>query len=473
MSKKFHSKRKTKPTASLPKKVPLDTSITTTTTSNSPSFLTPCHPDFPLILANHYQGFVHENATSFPTLFHARNKTLFEKLRDGNYFQYDLIRAGGKTMSKTFVKRTLVGEPGITYKYLGLRIFAHSWKGPNSNPLFREVFALNQEMIKRTQAAKKNEEGKLAGSSQYNLTLINYMEPVAASASHRLKEDELYGMGKVSVSWHADSALQDFSSIGVYHTLLSKPTAGCDWRIALRKSPEVEDGTPPIVVSTKSGDTYYLLGDFNHHRQHMVLAGSGVRVSSTHRVAVETEDTLDYILFKTKTVMALLQDDNIALESEKLNTIQALLTELEMEWIRQYWSQGKTHHALHIDWHKPISKLEKSWKALEMFTHDLFLTYTVHHTQVDDIKSLLKCVKVLRCALETRQRHRSTWKTRLDDKAYRKLSSDHQPIHRPELNTTDRTMLPEELTTSIQDLQTLGTVLQQTIKAQHRKRKMK
>jgi hypothetical protein len=33
----------------------------------------------------------------------------------------------GTKLAPTFVRRTLVGENGITYKYLGLRMFAHPW----------------------------------------------------------------------------------------------------------------------------------------------------------------------------------------------------------------------------------------------------------------------------------------------------------------------------------------------------------
>ena len=50
------------------------------------------------------------------------------------------------------------------------------------------------------------------GSCAFNLTLINRME---SSATKRdLKPDPLFAMGKCSVSWHADSCLQDFSTIG-------------------------------------------------------------------------------------------------------------------------------------------------------------------------------------------------------------------------------------------------------------------
>jgi hypothetical protein len=98
---------------------------------------------------------------------------------------------------------------------------------------------------------------------------------VAAIKSHSLCRD--VGMGKVSVSWHADSSLKENSSIGVFHCLPSQRAAPWDWRIALRPSPEGGDSGKdvlPVAVSTADGDAYFLLGNFNKNYQHCVLAGT-------------------------------------------------------------------------------------------------------------------------------------------------------------------------------------------------------
>ena len=52
-----------------------------------------------------------------------------------------------------------------------------------------------------------------AGSTRFRLTLINRMEPTALKPD--LKEEPEFGMGKVSVSWHADSSLEHESTIAV------------------------------------------------------------------------------------------------------------------------------------------------------------------------------------------------------------------------------------------------------------------
>lgn len=58
--------------------------------------------------------------------------------------------------------------------------------------------------------------GAAGGSCAFNLTLINRME--CSAAKRDLKPDPLFAMGKCSVSWHADSCLEDFSTIGMYDT---------------------------------------------------------------------------------------------------------------------------------------------------------------------------------------------------------------------------------------------------------------
>ena len=122
---------------------------------------------------------------------------MFSELERKNYFQYDVVQAGGTQLSKTFVTRTLIGEPGITYKYLGLRLYAHPWSGKSIDPAspqakqlparaLRKMKQLNTVMVARgarhlqentvpaLRAKGGNEE---PGSTVFNLTLINRMAP--------------------------------------------------------------------------------------------------------------------------------------------------------------------------------------------------------------------------------------------------------------------------------------------------------
>lgn len=165
-------------------------------------------------------------------------------------------------------------------QYLGLRLFAHPWDregnfliGPGegladalNDPCLAELFQddgvgggpgvykmepknvgdtlrtvgdLSDWMRVRAEALLHDkDEGKNGcstggqtmmgrGSCTFNLTLINRME---CSATKRdLKPDPLFAMGKCSVSWHADSCLEDFSTIGTaYVHAAAVRTKYCD-----------------------------------------------------------------------------------------------------------------------------------------------------------------------------------------------------------------------------------------------------
>ena len=67
------------------------------------------------------------------------------------------------------------------------------------------------------------------GRSDYNLTLINLMEDEdTRGGALRDKAGTNLGGGQMAVSWHADSSLEDFSSIAVLN--LTLPTPGGDKR---------------------------------------------------------------------------------------------------------------------------------------------------------------------------------------------------------------------------------------------------
>ena len=74
-------------------------------------------------LSQCYRGFIHQ-PQALPEL-EPRMIAALESLKQQQYFHYDVVFGGGIRLGRTFVRRILVGNPGITYKYLGLRIFAH------------------------------------------------------------------------------------------------------------------------------------------------------------------------------------------------------------------------------------------------------------------------------------------------------------------------------------------------------------
>jgi hypothetical protein len=141
-------------------------------------------------------------------------------------------------------------------------------------------------------------------------------------ADSDLKDEPIFKQEKCTVSWHADSTLEHFSTIGVYHVTSSQdpctptPTPapnkqrtvftqdnsttdkhGCaveveedsSWRLALKvhydaegpnvgkagsRAAEMKDldpqqlAVPPVLFALPNKSAYFLLDDFNHHHQH-------------------------------------------------------------------------------------------------------------------------------------------------------------------------------------------------------------
>ncbi|CAM9149220.1 unnamed protein product [Choristocarpus tenellus] len=470
------------------------------------AWLRPEDPLYKDVLACSYRGLHHLPASSLPPDLHSRFHHAFENLYKRGLFLYDTVQAGGKRLSRTFVTRTLLGDCGITYKYLGLRLFSHPWdsgidssKGPGNglvavvndpcmaglwgwkivndgageggssiaadmSAALMEVGKLSQWMRQKATTLLEQEEdessGRRLGSCDFNLTLINRME--SSAVKHDLKQDPLFGMGKCSVSWHADSCLEDFSTIGVYHCtdpVLKEP----DWGIALRVSQEVESGgdkgrvkekeevaeeengdgsakqevlTPPLLVPLASGDAYFMLDDFNHFHEHAVVAGSTLRYSSTHRVSVTEGNTFSGVQKRCEEVLArggggYKEVGGNIIDVAQVRKEQALLTGLESEWINQFWVQGARHAALHPWWRGPMALILATWRELESRTCrtiQRLCCNTEHFTPVGTTTATVRAFETMLRALEERKNMREKWDARFTNKAYRSLPPDSVPV---------------------------------------------
>jgi alpha-ketoglutarate-dependent dioxygenase FTO len=271
------------------------------------------------------------------------------------------------------------------------------------------------------------------------------------------KDEAHYGMGKVSVSWHADSSLEDNSSIAVYHCLPTQRKAQWDWRIALRSIPGKRKGKDkdflPVSVSTADGDCYFLLGTFNQMHQHCVLAGSeSNRISSTHRVAVTKQDTYQYILKRVKNALKRL---NLQVEKQKVSDLDArviifcqkVLTEVEMEWIAQYWLQGAQHNEMRLWWQQPLDILESMWTKLEE------LTFRLYQICIEEPSIGSDVVEGFLEELTVRNKQRNIWDERRADKIYqRRVSPSFRPVARPLFDNTQVSKLPKDLSRAIREL---------------------
>ena len=143
-------------------------------------FITQSDDCFEAVLESGYQGFIHSPPEDFSESFHSRFERAMMGLEKEGKYQYDVTQPAGlgtKT-ALTYVTRCLVGEPGTTYKYLGLRMFSIPWTrdciGSSENSI--EIGKLNEEMKAKTKILLSERGGK-CGSCQYNLTLINRWRP--------------------------------------------------------------------------------------------------------------------------------------------------------------------------------------------------------------------------------------------------------------------------------------------------------
>ncbi|CAJ1942268.1 unnamed protein product [Cylindrotheca closterium] len=374
----------------------------------------PYKESFRQALETSYEGFVVDESI----YDEQRAQNYLQQMLDDKLFRRDVTQPFGlgTKCAKTYVTRCVLGEQGTTYKYLGLRMFAHPWDNTEIQKLGAKLTQRTQHHLKELSELRAQRNAPATrGRSNFDICLINRME-----AYDDLKPEPTMGNMKASVSWHADSSLEQYSTIAVYQTLIppKNSTSNNDgqWYVALRVAHDSEGPqasrrgkgiessiikeTPPIAASLPSGSAYYLLDDFNHHHQHTVLttgdiASAGVRYSCTFRLLRDSHN-VDYHLLRCQTTCS-----NFHKKGSKLwRSEQLLLTELESEWIRQFYIQGSQHlELLWPAWKEPMQKLLRFWTLLENRTRQ--------------VVTLLKAAAEERCGV-------GTYSDRNDDKPSRK-----------------------------------------------------
>jgi len=229
---------------------------------------------------------------------------------------------------------------------------------------------------------------------------------------------------------------------------------------------------------------YYLLDDFNHHHQHAVLAGAARRYASTHRVSRTEGHTFSYIYNKCKRALAGHTSQKKAAKQWK--TEQLALSEVEFEWLRQYWIQGAEHHRLHVCWHAPMRDLAAVWQELEACTIDALRTcHLLAHPQdfpassvssKKEKRQLARCrktvssfvgkedaLKAMDClleALQDRQQRREGWAAREQDPVFDRLPPDCHPTPTPLFTQEAPSPLPADLAQQIKSLQKCRSTVQ-------------
>lgn len=122
----------------------------------------------------------------------------------------------------------------------------------------------------------------------------------------------------------------------------------------------------------------------------------------------------------------------------KVRAEQALLTELESEWLNQFWVQGRKHAILHPWWRGPMALVLATWRELErrtaltvqrlMSLRDEGLGVGGAWPAAAEPAAIARAFETLLRVLEERRESRSRWSSRFADPAYRSLSADCLPV---------------------------------------------
>ncbi|XP_066569509.1 alpha-ketoglutarate-dependent dioxygenase FTO isoform X2 [Amia ocellicauda] len=414
-------------------------------------FLTPRDAGFQQLWCSRYSSLAVQRAEegAVPRGLHEAVQAALSMLLQRGCFLRDLVRIRERDVF-TAVSRVLLGRPGLTYKYLGTRLFALPWEAEGSGSgysdrelstacqAFEELncyFCTEVESGMMRDRAKEEEDGAagqrdslssaqadvgtapFCSRTQLNVTLLNYMDPAQMSY---LKEEPYFGMGRMAVSWHHDEGLVPGSPVAVYsYSCGGSADAGSaesvedggGWAVGLKVAWDIH--TPGLMVPLGSGDCYYMLDDLNTTHQHCVLAGQSARFSSTHRAA-----------------------------------------EVEFEWLRQYWFQGRRFEKFCSWWSQPMQKLEEAWREMETMTQ-LALAVVDKEGRLDK-KSRREAAEALLPIIAERQELRQLWRTRCQSRLAQTLPADEAPMFHPYWRDHDPSLpLPFDLKTIIQTLESL------------------
>lgn len=116
---------------------------------------------------------------------------------------------GEPPLMRISVFRLLLGDPGMTYDYFNIKLFAFPWSpiehddtvGADARYM---IGYLNQVLQQKSVELVEHPE-----ECNYNVTLMNYYDPNLIK-SNTWREDPLFGLGKLAVVWHVGKNTSDF-----------------------------------------------------------------------------------------------------------------------------------------------------------------------------------------------------------------------------------------------------------------------
>ncbi|XP_074929885.1 alpha-ketoglutarate-dependent dioxygenase FTO isoform X1 [Chelonoidis abingdonii] len=439
-------------------------------------YLTPRDAEFHQLWKTAYSKLLLRKADKIPQELHHIVQEAFLTLQKHDCFFQDLVRIKGKDFL-TPVSRILIGNPGCTYKYLNTRLFAVPWPMEDYEIKYchPELFTACKALIKlndylTTEAIQALQEQNLSGTKEtegtavtdrerdfsnfimgslledqsslytprndctnlkyrtsYNLTLLNYMDPLQMPY---LKQEPYFRMGNMAVSWHHDENLVERSTVAVYSyscegsesdKVNEQDVEGrdpADWHVGLKVAWDIK--TPGLAIPLHPGDCYFMLDDLNMTHQHCVLAGFQPRFSSTHRVAECSTGTLEYIFGRCEVALQNLQVDS---DSAALS-----LKSLEVQVVKEV-------EEIHNETSLVLGEVGKGERTMEQRNE------------------IISCFLPL---LTERQELRKEWTARCQCQLAMSLPEEQKPKCHPLWKDDDPSMpLPYDLEEVIANLQTL------------------
>ena len=138
----------------------------------------------------------------------------------------------------------------IIFNSTGLRMFSYPWDGSDSCKSFARIGLLNTKLSQRTATLLSESNRPEVGSCMYNLTLINRCYPINGEV--KMKLEPTFQNEKCTVSWHADSTLEHYSSIAVYHCTREKKTKATE-KAAINKVKAIKSEKKRLGKEKKEG----------------------------------------------------------------------------------------------------------------------------------------------------------------------------------------------------------------------------
>lgn len=395
-------------------------------------YLEPQDEGYKKLLDSSYSKLRVISAHNTPTALHKRIQSSLSGLLRSGYFTHNLVIKDKQTRI-TAVTRFAAGKRGLTYPYLGFRLFAFPWDSDNSQTdNAKESMHVLRE-LNDYMTAKGNELCNDGETNQFNITLVNYMDP--GHVTTPLVDEPYYQMGVSAVHWHSDQSVKDNCSIGVYsHTVGEGDDKSKPWSIGLKVAWDVM--TPAVKIPVQDGSCYFLLHDMNMTHQHTVIVGDKPRFSSTHRVVISKGNTLKYISERcqcAELTVSCLEAEAAVWDKDEMKQCLEIQREVEFEWIRQFWSLGHLNAEKHVGfWLGEVKKMELTWEKIESAAktlYDRLLKIDMASSKCKD--NVLSHCTILLQHLEIRQQSRQDWRDRYSSSLLKYLADTHQPVERP------------------------------------------